>query len=42
MPADASLFSITTNGVTKYYLRLWNGVVEAYEPRRKSSEGGEW
>lgn len=42
MPANASIIRITTNGVTKLYIRLWNGVVEAYEPRRKSRDGGEW
>jgi hypothetical protein len=36
------MFTITTNGVTKYYIRLWNGVVEPWAPRPKSAAGGEW
>ena len=43
MPAGASIIALTTNGVTKYYIRLWNGLIEPYIPpseRRKCT--GEW
>ncbi len=43
MPANASLITITANGVTRYYIRLWNGLIESYVPpseRKKST--GEW
>lgn len=42
MPANASLIRVTANGVTKYYVRLWNGIVESYTPPSKSKTGGEW
>ena len=42
MPANATLIRVTANGVTKLYVRLWNGVVEAYSPPVKSKTGGEW
>lgn len=43
MPAGASIIALTTNGITKYYVRLWNGLIEPYIPpaeRKKCT--GEW
>jgi hypothetical protein len=41
MPANSSLITITANGVTKHYVRLWNGLIEPYIPlsERKKQSG---
>lgn len=43
MPANSSVIAITANGVTTYYLRLPNGLIEPYvRPSERKQSGGEW
>jgi hypothetical protein len=43
MPANSSVITVTANGVTKYYLRLPNGLIEPFvRPSDRKKNAGEW